>query len=61
MSNLNEIEARHGRDSWKDAVFIAVAVVLTALSIGSVAGKVGGHPHAHHWSVTMVENPDLAR
>ena len=36
MSNLNEIKQRHGRDRWKDAVFIAAAVLLTAVSIGSV-------------------------
>jgi hypothetical protein len=61
MSNLNGIEERHGRDGWKDAVFIVLAVVLTALSIGSVSGKVAGHPHEHQWSVTMVENPELAK
>jgi len=61
MSNLNGIEERHGRDSWKDAVFILLAVVLTALSIGSVSGKVAGHPHEHQWSVTVIENPELAK
>ena len=41
MSNLNQIERRHGRDGWKDALFIGVAVLLTALSIGAVS-KAGG-------------------
>jgi len=61
MSNLNEIKERHGRDGWKDAIFIAAAVVLTALSVGSVTSKVAGHPTAHQWSVTVIENPELAK
>jgi hypothetical protein len=61
QQNLQEIEQRHGRDGWKDAVFVLLAVVLTAISIGSVTAKVAGRPHAHQWSVTMVENPELAK
>jgi len=61
MSNLNEIEQRHGRDGWKDAVFVVLAVVLTALSIGSVTSKAAGHPHEHQWQVTVVETPELAK
>ncbi len=61
MSNLNEIKERHGRDRWKDAVFIALAVVLTAISIGSVTARVAGRQHEHQWSVTVVENPELAK
>ncbi len=61
MSNLNEIEQRHERDTWKDAVFVILAVLLTALSIGSVTSKAAGHPHQHQWSVTMTENPELAK
>ena len=61
MSNLKEIESRHGRDNWRDAVFILAAVLLTALSIGSVTSQAAGKPHDHQWSVTVIENPELAR
>lgn len=61
MNNLNEIEQRHERDGWKDAVFVVLAVVLTALSIGSVTAKSAGRAHEHQWSVTMIENPELAK
>ncbi|CAN5207922.1 hypothetical protein BH11MYX1_BH11MYX1_32820 [soil metagenome] len=60
-TNLGEIEARHGRDGWKDAVFVALAVILTALSIGSVTSKAAGHPTEHQFSLMVVENPELAR
>ncbi len=60
MDNLNEITERHGRDRWKDAVFITLAVLLAAISIGSVTTKVAGHPSERQWSVTVVENPELA-
>jgi len=55
MGNLNQIETRHGRDRWKDAVFIVAAALLTALSIGSVTSKAAGHPKQHTWSLTTVE------
>jgi hypothetical protein len=56
MSNLNEIKQRHGRDRWKDAVFIAAAVLLTAVSIGSVTSKgTAGKPTDRTWSVKVVD------
>jgi hypothetical protein len=61
MSNLNDIEQRHTRDHWKDAVFIALAVLLTALSVGSVTSRAAGHPEPHQWSLTVIENPELAK
>ena len=61
MSNLNEIKERHGRDHWKDALFIALAVVLTAISIGSVTSRVAGHPAEKTYSLTVVETPELAK
>ncbi len=61
MGNLNEIKERHGRDGWKDVLFIAVAVLLTAVSIGSVTSKAQGHTTAHEWGVSMVETPELVR
>lgn len=62
MSNLKDtISNRHGRDRWKDALFIAGAVLLTALSIGSVTSKAQGHTTHHEWKLSVVETPDLAR
>ena len=55
MSNLNEIQNRHGQDRWKDAIFILAAVVLTALSIGSVTSKAAGKPSEHRWELTVTE------
>jgi hypothetical protein len=57
MSNLEDIKTRRNPDRWKDAVFIGVAVVLTALSIGSVAQRTA----RPQWSLTVIENPELAR
>ena len=54
---LKDIESREGRNRWRDALFILGAVVLTALSIGSVAHRT----HAPRWSLTVVEQPELAR
>ncbi len=59
--NLGEIETRHSRDGWKDAVFVLLAVILTALSIGSVTSKAAGHPTEHQFSLTVIENPELAK
>jgi hypothetical protein len=62
MSDFDkEIKNRHGRDPWKDLVFIVAAVLLTALSIGSVTSKAAGKPVQHQWTVTVVENPELAK
>jgi hypothetical protein len=55
MSNLNEIKERHGRDRWKDAVFIAAAVLLTALSLGAVTSKAAGKPTDRQWQVKVVD------
>ena len=59
MSNLNEIEERHKPDRWRDALFIAAAVLLTALALGSVTSKAAGHTTRHEWSVSVVDGPDL--
>ncbi|HEY5945883.1 MAG TPA: hypothetical protein VIV40_10355 [Kofleriaceae bacterium] len=53
--SLKEIEHRHGRDKIMDAVFICAAVILTALSIGSVTSKAAGKPHDHNWKLTVQE------
>lgn len=56
MSTLKEIEQRHGRDRWKDALFIGAAILLTALSIGSVTSKAAGSSPDPKWTVTVVES-----
>lgn len=57
MGNLNEIAHRHGRDRWKDALFIIAAVLLTAVSIGSVTSKAAGKPaEVPTGSVTVIES-----
>ena len=61
MSNLKEIEQRHGRDRWKDALFIAAALLLTAISIGSVTSKAAGSVHRGEWSVAFQETPEILR
>jgi hypothetical protein len=61
MENLDQVKNRHGRDRWKDAVFIIAAVLLTALSIGSVTSKAAGKAPTHEWGVTFLEQPELAR
>lgn len=62
MSNLNNIEIRHGRDRWKDAVFIVAAVLLTALSIGSVTSKAAGKASDKQWQLSVVESaPEVQR
>jgi len=55
MSNLKQIEHRHGRDRWKDLVFIAAAVLLTGLSIGATTSQGVGKPVEHQWSVQVVD------
>jgi hypothetical protein len=62
MGNLNEIKHRHDRDRWKDAVFIIAAVLLTALSIGSVTSKAAGKPSDRQWQLSVTEStPEIAR
>ena len=60
-NSLTNIEVRHERDAWKDVAFIVLAVVMTALAIGSVTSKAAGHAPDHQWSLSVVENPELAK
>ena len=55
MNNLTLIERRHDRDSWKDALFIIIAALLIALSIGAVTSKAAGKPFKHVWTLTVVD------
>jgi len=52
MSHLIEIEERHRPDRWRDAIFIVGALLLTALSIGSLTTKAAGPA----WTVTVIES-----
>jgi hypothetical protein len=61
MGNLKEIEQRHGRDRWKDALFIAAALLLTAISIGSVTSKAAGSIHRSDWGLAFQETPEILR
>ncbi len=56
MSTLSHIEKRHGRDRVKDALFVGVALLLTAISIGSVTSKAAGRAPEHAWSVHVSES-----
>ena len=58
MSNLNEIKERHLLDRWKDAIFIGLAVLITALSLGTVTSKAHGTINTadNTWSVTVEDN-----
>ena len=54
MSNLKEIQIRHGWDRWKDATFIFCAVLMTALALGSVTTKAAGTVGTPHGSVVVM-------
>jgi hypothetical protein len=56
MSNLNEIEHRHGRDSWKDIGFIFIALLLIAIWVGTWTPAAAGKP-LPHWTVQVIESP----
>lgn len=56
MGNLKNIEARRTSDRWRDVVFIAGAVLLTALSIGAVTSKAAGKA-SDTWRVQVIESP----
>ena len=61
MNHLTQIAHRHTQDRWQDAVFIAIAVLLIALSIGAVTSQAAGKPIRHEWTVTVIESaPELA-
>jgi hypothetical protein len=56
MSNLQQIEQRHRRDRRRDIVFVAAALLLTALSIGSLTSKAAGSVAEHKWTLTVIES-----
>jgi hypothetical protein len=62
MRHLNQIAARHRPDRWKDIIFIMGAVLLTALSIGSLTSKAAGSAPERPWTLTVLEsNLEVAR
>jgi hypothetical protein len=56
MSYLNQIAARHRPDRWTDVIFVVAAVLLTALSIGSLTSKAVGAAPEHQWTLTVFES-----
>jgi hypothetical protein len=62
MSNLKEIQNRHGWDRWKDVAFICAALLMIALALGAVTTRAAGKPPTHEWGVTVLETPvEIAR
>ena len=60
MSKLEDIATRHGHDRWKDALFVGVAALLTALSIGSATSNAVGKASDHQqWDITVIESPPV--
>jgi len=55
MRHLQQIEQRHRPDRWRDIIFVAAAVLLTALAIGSVTSKAIGSRPEHAWTLTVLE------
>jgi hypothetical protein len=56
MSNLQRIEQRHRPDRWRDLIFVAAAILLTALSIGSLTSKAAGSVSEPQWTLTVLES-----
>lgn len=56
MSHLTQIEERHRPDRWRDMIFIVGALLLTALSIGSLTTKAAGPAAGPAWTVTVIES-----
>jgi hypothetical protein len=56
MSHLTEIAERHRPDRWTDIIFIVGAVLLTALSIGSLTSQAAGSVSGPQWSLTVLES-----
>jgi hypothetical protein len=56
MSHLTQIEVRHRPDHWRDMIFIVGALLLTALSVGSLTSKAAGRASERPWSLTVIES-----
>ena len=56
MSILDLIEERHRPDRSRDIIFLAGAVLLIALSIGSLTSKAVGSVSQRQWTLTVLES-----
>jgi hypothetical protein len=56
MSHLQRIAQRHRPDRWRDMIFLAAAMLLTALSIAGLTSKAAGSVTEHQWTLTVVES-----
>lgn len=62
MSYLQQIELRHRPDRWGDIIFVAAAILLTALSIGALTSKAAGPVTEREWTLTVLEsNLEISR
>lgn len=56
MSHLTRIEERHRPDRRTDIIFVVSALLLMALSIGSLTTKAAGRVAERTWTVTVIES-----
>jgi hypothetical protein len=56
MSYLHLIQQRHRPDRWRDIIFVMGAVLLAALSIGSLTSKAAGQVTQRQWTLTVLES-----
>jgi len=56
MSNLHLIAQRHRPDRWSDMIFLAGAVLLTMLSLGTLTSQIVGSVTERQWTVTVFES-----
>ncbi len=56
MSTLHLIAQRHRPDRWSDMIFLAGAVLLVALSLGSLTSRAAGSVSPRQWTVTVLES-----
>jgi hypothetical protein len=55
--SVMEMKKRHKSDRWRDAAFIGLAVVITALLLGSVTSKAKGSSKTDtNWSVKLQDS-----
>jgi hypothetical protein len=56
MSHLTQIAERHRPDRRRDIIFVVGALLLTALSIGSLTTQAAGRVADRPWTVTVIES-----
>jgi hypothetical protein len=55
MSYLHLIEQRHRPDRLRDFIFVVGALLLVALSIGSLTSHAAGQMSERQWVLTVLE------